>query len=84
MLELNVKKDTNMVFKKDDVVLATAKILRKNPSTGKPETLNFVNEQGTVKKARTYKDAPEKNTYWVQTQYGVNVLNEKNLIIKPA
>lgn len=67
------------MFKKNDVVLATARVLRKNPKTGKPETLNFVEEKGTIEKARTYKDAPEKNTYWVKTKYGVNVLNEKNL-----
>lgn len=73
-----------MAFKKDDVVLATAKVLRKNPDTGQPETLNLADEQGTVKKARTYKNAPEKDTYWVQTQYGVSVLNGKNLVIKPA
>lgn len=73
-----------MAFKENDVVLATAKVLRKNPDTGKPETLNFAGEEGTVKKARTYKDNPGKNTYWVSTQYGINVLNEKNLVIKPA
>tara|TARA_R110000803_G_scaffold199930_1_gene264119 strand:- start:75 stop:296 length:222 start_codon:yes stop_codon:yes gene_type:complete len=73
-----------MAFKNEDVVLATAKVLRKNPDTGKPETLNFTDEEGTVKKARTYKDNPEKDTYWVKTQYGINVLNGKNLVIKPA
>jgi len=72
-----------MAFKKNDVVLATAKILRKNPETGEAETLNFANEEGTIKKLKTYAKSPEKNTYWVKTQYGVSLLNESKLVIKP-
>lgn len=73
-----------MSFKKDDLVLATVKVLRKNPDDGSPETLNLVNEDGVIKRAKVYKDAPIKNTYWVKTQFGVHVLNEAKLVAKPA
>ena len=84
MQELNVRKDCDMLFKENDIVLATAKVLRKNPKTGEAETLSFINEKGTVKKARTHKASPEKNTYWIETQYGISILNGKKLITKPA
>ena len=73
-----------MSFKVKDVVLATAKVLRKNPKTGLPETLNLVSEEGTVKKAATFPNAPEKDTYHVETQYGISLLNGSKLVIKPA
>jgi hypothetical protein len=83
MEQWNARKDYSMVFELNDVVLATGKVLRKNPSTGEPETLNFSEEEGTVKKLEKFEGKPEKNTYWIETQYGVNVFNGKNLVIKP-
>lgn len=72
-----------MAFKKNDNVLVTASILRKNPETGEPETLNLTNEDGVVKKASTYKNKPEKNQYHVKTQYGVHYVNETKLVVAP-
>jgi len=72
-----------MAFKKDDNVLVTAPVLRKNPETGVPETLNLTDEPGVVKKAQTYKGKPEKNQYHVKTQYGVAYANESKVTAAP-
>ena len=72
-----------MAYKKDDAVLVTATVLRKHPTTGEPESLNLTDEPGTVKKAQTYKNKPEKNQYHVTTQYGTHYLNETKLSAAP-
>jgi len=72
------------MFKKDDEVLVNCQVLRKNPTTGVPETINLSGEAGVVKKASTFADNPAKNTYHVETQYGVHFVNEGKLAPKPA
>ena len=78
----NVKKECKMAYKKNDKVLLTASVLRKNPKSGKPETLNLVDELGTIKKVQLYKKQPEKNQYHVETKYGVTFVNESKLAPK--
>ena len=72
-----------MAFKKNDKVLVTASVLRKNKVTKKPETLNLNEEDGVIKKAQTYKNKSGKNQYHVETQYGVHYVNESKLQPKP-
>jgi len=71
------------MFKVNDEVLVTCQVLRKHPQTGVPETINLSGEAGVVKKASTFENAPAKNTYHVQTQYGVHFVNETKLAPKP-
>lgn len=73
-----------MAFKKNDSVLMTGQVLRKNPDTGAPQTLNLADEPGTIEKLRVFKGDETKNTYWVKTQYGVHVSHESKLKIKPV
>ena len=71
------------MFNNNDEVLVTCQVLRKNPTTGVPETLNLSGEEGVVKKSSTFEDQPAKNTYHVETQYGVHFVNESKLAPKP-
>lgn len=72
-----------MVFKKNDEVLMTGQVLRKNPETSQPQTLNLSDEPGVIEKMRTNKSDESKNSYWVKTKYGVHFTHVSKLQPKP-
>lgn len=70
------------MFKVKDKVLVTCQILRKNPQTSKPETINLSEEEGVVEKASASEKTPQKNSYHVKTKYGVHMVSESKLTKK--